>query len=890
LLRSFLIYRAIICYTINTKSISEIIMLRKKDLFNLNDEKYLVKSAKPYAVTPALPEKLKPILEIAYNLWWVWNSEAFELFRRMDRDLWEESYHNPIRLLGAMSQERLQELASDNSFLSHLERIHEDLGHYMKLQTWHGKTFPEQKECKIAYFSTEFGLNESVPIYSGGLGILSGDHMKSASDLGLPLVGVGLLYRNGFFKQYLNIDGWQQEEYVENHFMRMSIRRVADSSGTNIKVSVEHADRVIKAQIWKIDVGRIPLYFLDTDIDENLAEDREITSVLYGGDREMRIRQELVLGIGGIRALKALGIEPSVFHLNEGHSAFLLIERVRMCMEEKKLSFIEACEFVRATSVFTTHTPVPAGNEVFATELIDKYLEPFYKKLGLKKEEFLALGRQNPADTKETFSMTVLALKLSDHANGVSKLHGTISRSMWQNIWPNVPRSEIPITSITNGIHTNTWISYELAGLFDRYIGPVWKDEPADQTIWNSMPQIPDAELWRSHERRRERLVTFARTRLKEQLIRRGASPNEIKYAEQVLDPESLTIGFARRFAQYKRGDLLFRDLARLKNILNSKTQPVQIIIAGKSHPNDNIGKELIKNIIHTIREPELRDKIVFIEDYDMNVAHYLVQGTDIWLNTPRRPLEASGTSGMKAAVNGVLNLSVLDGWWCEGYNGNNGWAIGSGEEYTDPNYEDEIESKAVYDILEQDIVPLFYTRGHDGLPREWIQKMKTSMQTICPAFNSNRMIEEYSRNFYHTASKQYAKLTANNFEFTRKLADWKKFLLLNWPQIKITKVEDDLNREFNLGSSFTVKASVKLGAVKPEDVAVQIYWGYMDSKHRVNNAATSLMKLTGNNDGTYYFEGSVKADRVGHCGYVVRVLPQSEGQALIIPGLITWQ
>lgn len=864
-------------------------MLKKKDLFNLNDEKHPVKNVRPYAVTPSLPEKLKPLLEIAYNLWWVWNSEAFELFRRMDRELWEEAYHNPIRLLGSISQDRLAELSHDNSFISHLERIHHDLQHYLKIKTWYDKAMPEAKDCKIAYFSTEFGLNESVPIYSGGLGILSGDHMKSASDLGLPLVGIGLLYRQGYFKQYLNIDGWQQEEYIENHFLRMPIQHVKDAGGNNLKVSIEFPGRTIKAQARKIQVGRIPLYFLDTDIEDNAPEDRDITSQLYGGDREMRIKQEIVLGIGGIRVLKALGIEPTVLHLNEGHSAFLIIEKIRMYMEENKLSFAEACEMVRAAGVFTTHTPVPAGNEVFATELIEKYFEPYYKKLGLKKDEFLALGKINPADPKELFGMTVFALRMSGHANGVSKLHGTISRGMWQGIWPNMPRSEVPITSITNGIHTNTWISYEMAGLFDRYIGPVWKDEPADQTIWDRISSIPDAELWRSHERRRERLVSFARARLKDQLIRRGASPNEIKTAEQVLDPEALTIGFARRFAQYKRGDLLFRDLNRLKAILNNKNRPVQIIIAGKAHPNDNVGKELIKNIIHMIREPELRDKIVFIEDYDMNVAHYLVQGADIWLNTPRRPLEASGTSGMKAAVNGVLNLSVLDGWWVEGYNGNNGWAIGSGEEYADQNYQDEVESKAIFDILEQDIVPLFYTRGHDGLPREWIQKMKTSMQTICPAFNSNRMIEEYTRNFYSKASERYLKLVANNFEGARNFSEWKKFMTANWPQVKIAKVEDDMKAEFDLGENVTVKAAVKLGSIRPEDVCTELYWGYLDSKKRMNSTVVSQMKLTGSDNGTFYFEGTVKADRVGHCGYVVRVLPQMDGQRFIIPGLITW-
>ncbi|OGS34388.1 MAG: alpha-glucan phosphorylase [Elusimicrobia bacterium RIFOXYB2_FULL_49_7] len=863
----------------------------KRDLFDLNQEKFLARNAHQYVVIPSLPDQLKGLLDIAYNLWWVWNSEAVELFRRIDRDLWEESYHNPIRLLGAIGQNRLQELATDNSFISHMERIQEDLNRYLKLPTWYNKECTDHKNCKIAYFSTEFGLHESLPIYSGGLGVLSGDHLKSASDMGLPLVGVGLLYRFGYFKQYLNFDGWQQEEYVENHFFRMPVQRVKDQNGKVLKVAVELDKSTIYARVWKIQMGRVTLFLLDTDIDENTPKDREITGQLYGGDREMRIRQEIILGIGGIRALKAMGIEPSVVHINEGHSAFLILERIRMFMEEKKFSFAEARELVQASSVFTTHTPVPAGNEVFVPELIEKYLEPLYTSLGLTKDEFLALGRENREDTKENFCMTILALRMSNYANGVSKLHGTISRGMWKGLWPELPQSEAPITSITNGVHTNTWISYEMAGLFDRYLGTTWKDEPADQSIWEAITHIPDAELWRSHERRRERLVSFARERLKAQLLRRGASPNEVEMAQEVLDPEALTIGFARRFASYKRGTLIFRDIARLKQLLTAKNMPVQIIIAGKAHPNDNIGKEMIKHIVHMGRDIDMRHRIVFLEDYDMNVAHYLVQGTDIWLNNPRRPLEASGTSGMKAAANGVLNVSVLDGWWCEGYNGKNGWVIGSGEEYDNPDYQDEVESKALYDILEKDIVPLFYHRGHDGLSREWIAKMKLSMQTNCPAFNTNRMIEEYTRKFYNPADFKYEALVRNNYEAAKKLAKWKKFMEDSWVNVKINSVEDNISGDINLGNTFTVRAGITLGAIKPDDVSVQIYWGYMDSKHRITMPNVHRMKqVEQKTGGNYLYEGTITGDRVGHCGYIVRILPRYDGDSLVMPELITWQ
>ena len=465
-----------------------------KDLYNLQSEKFLLKNFRRYVSIPHLPDNLKPLLDIAYNLWWSWNSDAIELFRRMDRDEWERVYHNPIKLLAHISQDKLQAFSKDDSFLTHLERVKDALNHYLEMPTWFGEEFPDHKKVNIAYFSTEFGLNENLPIYSGGLGVLSGDHIKSSSDMGLPLVGVGLMYRFGYFKQYLNFDGWQQEEYTENHFFRMPVQIVKDEKGDPVKISIDHPKGKVYARVWKIQVGRIPLYLLDTDIDENTPEDRDITGYLYGGDREMRIRQETVLGIGGMRALKALNIIPDVVHLNEGHSAFLILERIRMIMEHDNLSYEEAKAIVRASSVFTTHTPVPAGNEIFAPDLVTKYMEPIYKKLGISPEEFLSLGRINPDDIKESFGMTVLALKMTAHANGVSKLHGTISRNIWKEIWPDVPRNEVPITSITNGIHTNTWISYEMAGLFDRYMGNAWKDEPANQAIWQRVEQIPDAE------------------------------------------------------------------------------------------------------------------------------------------------------------------------------------------------------------------------------------------------------------------------------------------------------------------------------------------------------------------------------------------------------------
>ncbi|MCL1972470.1 MAG: alpha-glucan family phosphorylase [Endomicrobia bacterium] len=866
----------------------------KLDLFNENQETFVALNAKSYVVTPNLPEVLSPLLAIANNMWWCWNSDAVELFRRLDRDMWEETYHSPKAMLGMASQERLEQLAEDDSFVSHMERVKNDLDKYMTMNTWFHDSCSDYSNLKFAYFSTEFAIHESIPIYSGGLGVLSGDHLKSASDMGLPLVGVGLLYRFGYFEQFLSFDGWQQEEYSENHFFRMPLELLKDSDGNTLKIEIDMAKQKVYARVWKIQVGRVPLYLLDTDFSDNPREVRDITGQLYGGDRDMRIRQEIVLGMGGIRLLKALGIDPGVIHINEGHSAFLLFEEMRELIEEQGLSYEEAFQMVKSSCVFTTHTPVPAGNEMFSTELVLKYFEPLYRKLGLSKEQFLALGSFPAKEIKpsdpQNFSMTILALKLSSKANGVSRLHATVSRDMWSGIWPELPKKEVPITNITNGIHTNTWISYEFAGLFDRYLGSSWKDEPADHTIWQRVSQIPDAELWRSHERRRERLVSFARARLREQLMRRGASQKDINNADEVLDPEALTIGFARRFASYKRGTLIFRDMERIKKILTSKEHPVQIIIAGKAHPQDNNGKELIKRIVALSKDPDLRYKVVFLEDYDMNVAHYLVQGTDIWLNNPLRPEEASGTSGMKAAVNGIINFSVLDGWWCEGYNGDNGWIIGSIDQYPDRDYQDEVESTAIYETLEKEVIPLYFNRGQDGLPRGWIKKMKTAMQTLGPVFNTNRMIEEYTKKFYIPAALEHEKLKRDNYILAKKKSVWQKNLVNNWNGIRIISSQDNVKNEISITNDMTVQAKIYLGPIAPDDVSVQVYSGYFDSKHRISEASIDEMRLVSKEGDNYIYESKVKMDKVGHCGYTIRVMPQYGGEVQYIPDLVKWQ
>jgi starch phosphorylase len=622
-----------------------------------------------------------------------------------------------------VSQERLAQTVNDDSYLAALKEVYDRFQKYKKGETWYRGSHKDV----VAYFSMEYGMDSSLPIYSGGLGILSGDHMKTSSDMGLPLVGIGLLYRQGYFQQRLNADGFQQESYPENDWYNMPVERKNGKDGQPLKISVDLAGRQGVAQIWEVKVGRSSLYLLDTNIEENTPDIRNITAALYGGDKETGRQQESLLGIGGIRALRALGINPAATHMNEGHSVFLGLERIRELMEEKGFTFEEARELVWSTNVFTTHTPVPAGNERFDIPMMEKYFRPWSQILGISWKEFLDLGRVYPGDERETFCLTVLALKMAAYANGVARLHGVVSRDMWKDMWPGLPIDEIPIGHVTNGVHPRTWISSGMLELLDRYFGPQFEDKPTDLAIWERMSRISDEELWRTHERRRERLVAFVRERIRRQYERTGATERRIRQAEAALSPYTLTICFARRFATYKRGNLLLRDPERLLRLVRDNDHPIQLIFAGKAHPHDMPGKELIREIIHFADKYDVSSRIVFVENYDMIVAKYLTSGGDVWLNTPRRPMEASGTSGMKAALNGVLNCSVMDGWWDEAYTPDVGWSIGQGEQYKDEKLQDDIESNALYDLLERDIIPLFYQRGRDGLPREWIKMMKDS-------------------------------------------------------------------------------------------------------------------------------------------------------------------
>ena len=831
-----------------------------------------------YMVSPSLPKELEPLLEITKNFWWCWNQKAVNLLRTIDIDNYDEKDHNPIRILGESSQECFYNMLHDDAAMMNLAEVYDEFKTYMNQETWYASLDDSQKteNEKIAYFSFEYGLHESLPNYSGGLGILSGDHLKSASDLGLPFIAVGLLYRKGYFRQYLNADGWQQEYDIENDFFNLASEKVLDSNGETMKVDVDLPGRKVYAQIWKANVGRIQLYYLDANIEENSVEDRDITAQLYGGNLETRIQQEILLGIGGIKALKKLGIKPTIYHMNEGHSAFLSLERIRQLMIDDKLDRKTAREVVFSSNVFTTHTPVPAGNDVFPIEMMQKYFVDYIKQIDMSMEEFLKLGKIDPNNQKEDFCMTVLALNLSAENNGVSELHGHVSREMWKDIWKGVPAKELPIDSITNGIHTLSWISFDMQNLLDRYLGPRWRTKPLEYGIWERVQRIPDAELWRTHERRKERLIDFCRERLKAQIINRGFTKNEINHAEQILTPEALTIGFARRFATYKRGTLLFRDIERLKKIISNPHRPVQIIFAGKAHPHDNGGKELIKNIAEICRREEFRDHIVFLEDYDINVARYMVQGVDVWLNNPRRPLEASGTSGMKVPPNGGLNFSILDGWWDEAYDGQNGWAIGNREEYTDLEYQDEVESNALYNVLENEIIPLYYERGRDDIPRQWVTAMKWSMQTVCPQFSTNRMVADYFNKFYTNASRRYINMTSDDFKKSKELKSWKDNIYSKWSKVSFENTMSEMpSRNLQVGSKFEVKTIVNLGNIAPDSVRVELYHGKLSMKDEITEPTIVEMKHSSDlGNGRHSFIGSLECVNTGQSGYAIRMYP----------------
>jgi len=827
-----------------------------------------------YNVIPTLPAVLEPLREMTFNLWWTWEPSARRLFRHLDPDLWNRTNHNPVRMLQLSRQARLEELAQDKSFLRELKEVHDAFRNYLARQDTYGKTGAGAAiKRPVAYFSAEFGFHEAIPNYSGGLGILAGDHCKSASDLDLNFVAVGLLYRHGYFRQEIDKDGAQHAVSLNQNFHHLPIREV-QRDGAGLLISVRILDREVFAKVWQLPVGRIDLFLLDTDIPENNAEDRLITAELYGGDQEMRMRQEIVLGIGGVKALKALGIDPEVFHMNEGHSAFLAMERIRRKVVEKKLEFYSALQIVASANIFTTHTPVPAGNDSFPREMMRKYFGDFAKELGIPFDELFSFG-QTRVDRSDPFSMTILALRMSRHSNGVSKLHGEVSRSLWKDVWNGVPVHEVPITSVTNGIHTKTWMAPEFSALYRKYLGE-WEERITEPDFWRRVIDIPDSELWETHQQLKHRLVEFVRERVRIRRERIGDSPEAIRDVNRILDPEVLTIGFARRFATYKRGALLFSDKERLKRLLNDTTRPVQFIFAGKAHPRDEGGRALIQEVYRFSREAGFENRVVFLEDYDSYIARRLVQGVDLWLNNPLRPMEASGTSGMKCAPNGGINLSVLDGWWHEGFNGNNGWAIAAEISDGTVEFQSAVDANSLYQLLENQIIPLYYAKPDGKLPLAWLQLMRESIRSVTPVFNTHRMVKEYTERLYIPAARSHENFAQNGCEPATQLSQWKARMRKDWPQVRIHNVQVGNKDRQNIfvGESLQVSAHVYLGDVDPNHVRVEAYHGEADNGG-IKNPSVSVLNASGRNgDGSYLYQGSVPASETGAYGFSVRVVP----------------
>lgn len=690
---------------------------------------------------------------LTHNIWWSWHPEVVNLFQALEPTRWRQLGHNPIALLREFTPERLERRVNELVLHTQIDQAYRRMQKYTAERPIWAKQNASCLGAKpVAYFSLEFGLHESVPIYSGGLGILAGDHIKSASGLGVPMVAIGLFYDQGYFRQHLREDGWQQEEYTDTKVEYLPFEPALDKNGNKITVKVDTEKGPIYAKVRKMTVGRVNLYLLDTDLEQNSAEDRELTSTLYGGNERTRIRQEIVSGIGGVRALRALGIKPGVYHLNEGHNSFATLEVIREKMQDQGLSFEDALRETAQQTVFTTHTPVEAGHDYFSNELIQEHLAPLRDELGLTQEQLMALGRKNPLDQKEKFCMTILGMKLSRYANAVSSLHGKVTRRMWRDLWPKKDEEEIPIGHITNGVHVPTWMAYPIKILFERNM-PGWTEESADPAVWSQVYKIDPGELWETHCALKHRLILFARRRIVRQLLYLGASEADIHATEKLFDPTILTIGFARRFASYKRATLVLQDLDRLDKIINNPAHPVQFIFSGKAHPADEPGKALIKRVIEVRKDPRFSDKVMFIEDYDINVARHLIQGVDVWLNNPRRPLEASGTSGQKAVLNGVLNCSILDGWWAEAYDGTNGFAIGDGSRHVSDEITDKRDHESLMNVLENEVVPMYYNIDEHGLPKEWIWYMKNSIATLAWRFSAHRMVADYVKNAYVPAA-----------------------------------------------------------------------------------------------------------------------------------------
>ncbi len=841
-------------------------------------------------VFPIMPPRISRLYELAYNLWWSWHPEALDLYCTLDPLLWEEAGHSPVRFLSEVQPALLETAAGDAAYLDRYDRVMREFDHYMHPgpdETWFAREYPEYADKVIAYFSAEFGLHEALPIYSGGLGILSGDHCKEASDLGLPFVGVGFLYPQGYFRQHITREGIQEAFYDKLHFSEAPATPALGADGNEVMIQVDLPGRRIHAKVWKVQVGRIPLYLMDTDVEPNTPGDRELSARLYGGDREIRISQEIVLGIGGVRALRALGIDPAVWHINEGHAAFMNLERCRELVAQG-LSFNEAREAVAANSLFTTHTPVPAGNDTFSYDLVDKYFGSFWGQLGLSRDQFMEVAREDHG-WGPTFGMTVLALRLTDQHNGVSKLHGEVSRAMWQFLWPGIDADEVPIEYITNGIHSPSWIAPEMNALFKRYLGDDWSEHVDNTGFWKRIDSIPDEELWRVHMQRKQALIDYTRQHLRGHHLRLGEGAQQMAEFEKMLDPNALIIGFARRFATYKRATLIFRDPERLRRMVNNPSCPVQIIFAGKAHPADGPGKALIEQVYRVSRSDAFRGKIVFLENYDINMARFLVSGADLWLNNPIRPHEASGTSGQKASLNGLPNCSIMDGWWAEAFNGQNGWAIGEEREYHDADVQDEADSLSLYRTLEEDIIPLYYDRGADGIPHGWIDVMREAIRTCAPRFSMRRMVKDYTTRFYVPAMQQGMRIEQTHFDQARVLAKWKEKVRRAWPGLELY-AEGQRDGQLSLGEGIEMHAWVRASDLRPEDLTVELVYGEASDDHVVAQHTLPMNYIKQEQDGSLRYELRLQPPESGSIAYGVRVLPNHPALANKHEmGLVRW-
>ena len=845
---------------------------------------FQIRPIREFLVRPALPPGLSRLGEIAYNLVWSWDHSIRAVFRRLDPVLWKSCNHNPVLMLGRLPQASLEKAAADARYLAVYKRACERFDAYLATPTRH----PGQL---IAYFSMEYGLLDCMPIYSGGLGVLSGDHMKSSSDAAIPLVGVGLLYQRGYLTQTLNPDGWQQEKSPTNDFYTLPVRPCKANDGSDLIVTVDLPTGRVFVKVWWIDIGRVKLYLLDTNITENEGNEahREISASLYGGDSHMRIRQEIVLGIGGFRALAALGLKVTVFHMNEGHSAFLAIERIRLAMSDAKLSFDEAFEATRTSNVFTTHTSVPAGIDLFDSGLIYEYFAQYCRESGINFDNLLALGRSQNPPAQERFSMAILAIRASSYRNAVALIHRYVSQDMWQGLWPNIPVPEVPITSITNGVHLPTWVNGDLAQLYDQYLDPDWRERNTEPKIFEQVKEIPAPELWEAHRRRKRRLINFVRERSAAAATVRRASPGEVKRLQEIFDPETFTIGFARRFATYKRATLIFHDPDRLAKILTNPKMPVQLLISGKAHPKDTPGKGLIRDIVQLSRDPRFQGHLMFIEDYGIQVARELVQGVDLWLNNPRRGEEASGTSGMKASMNGVPNLSILDGWFDEAYEQSGGWAIGGREPYAEG--QDELHARAMYSILENQILPAYYNNRENGVPSEWMRHVKQNLLYVSPTFSCQRMVEEYHSELYEPAHRVFEEMSKDNFAPAREKTSWNREVQECWPRVAFMGFGPDPGNGLVAGNSVPLEAVIELAGLKPGDVRVEAVVGRVGPGGQLEDIAVIVLPSVKQEGSVCTFSREFTPHQTGRLGYSLRVAPNHYEDPLTRPcyALMKW-